>query len=330
MKATIRNVAASLASSLGLTARFEKAARGKITILCYHRILPAAARAAYHDPDLVVTPEVFRSHCQTLSERYRIMTLSAAMKALSASNPAAKPIAVLTFDDGYRDNLRYALPILGELGLKATFFIISGLVDTQELPWYDRAGNAILSIHASDPTAPDARAALAQAKAMSPAERKIWVDQLHESTPARPIADDDLIMTSDQLRRLHGLGHEIGSHTASHPLLPQCSDAELKFELETSRRTLSQIIGEPVETICYPNGDADQRVTSAAVLAGYTFGTIAQPGLNGRDDTPPLGIRRWFINQDRVTDRRGAPSPALFRMEIVGLAHKLFNRKAQA
>jgi len=330
MKSTIRNLAATLASKLRITDHFERAAWGKVTVLCYHRILPAAARMAYHDPDLVVATEMFRAHCEALSARYRVMTLSAAADAIAASEPGSKPIAVLTFDDGYRDNFRYALPILDDLGLKATFFVISGLVDTQELPWYDRAGNALQAIHAIDPTAPDARSGLALAKAMSPEERQRWLTQLEEKAPAKTLCDDDLIMTSAQLRRMCMSGHEIGSHTVSHPLLPQCSDPELRFELEASRQTLAQIIDAPIASICYPNGDAGQRVTTAALRAGYTLGTVVHPGLNTSDNMHGLAIRRWFINQDRMVDRRGEPSSDLFRMEVVGLADKIFRRRAQA
>ena len=49
----------------------------------------------------------------------------------------------ITFDDGYRDNVIHALPVLGKCGLNATFFIISGLVDRTETPWYDALGRAL-------------------------------------------------------------------------------------------------------------------------------------------------------------------------------------------
>ena len=70
VKSMVRHVAAGAAGRLGVLAALERAARGSVTILCYHRVLPEDRRQAYHDPDLVVTPDIFRAHCRTLAARY--------------------------------------------------------------------------------------------------------------------------------------------------------------------------------------------------------------------------------------------------------------------
>jgi len=142
MKSLIRAAAGSFAARSGALSAFERAARGALAVLCYHRVLPEAERARYHTPDLVVTPETLRAHCRILAERYTVAPLGTALAAWQRGEVSDRPLVAITFDDGYRDNMRYATPILRAHGLRATFYVIAGLVDTDEQPWYDIVGAA--------------------------------------------------------------------------------------------------------------------------------------------------------------------------------------------
>jgi peptidoglycan/xylan/chitin deacetylase (PgdA/CDA1 family) len=72
-----------------------------------------------------------------------------------------------------------------------------------------------------------------------------------------------------ELADLADQGWEIGSHTVCHPLLTGLGDDELAFEMEESRRLISERLGA-CDTIAYPYGQADGRVAAAAARAGYT------------------------------------------------------------
>ena len=320
MKSVARGLIGKLARGTGLIRAFERAANDSVTVLCYHRVLPHDQRQAYHDPDLVVTPEVLRAHCRVLAERYSVVTLSSALGPEPAALHSGRPVAVITFDDGYRDNFLHAAPILQEAGLPATFFVIAGLVDTEGLPWYDLAGGALQALRRSGrPLDATPKEAVARAKTMSPAQRQAWVaDLLSASGPIQP-RNEDLIMTSGQLRDLVATGHEIGSHSMTHPLLPECTDEELDFELSASRKRLGNIIGKNIEAFCYPNGDWDDRVVAAVITAGYAMATSMGPGLNRRNATSRFDVKRWFIDQQRLMDASGLPSDELLRMKICGL-----------
>ena len=76
-------------------------------------------------------------HCKTLSKYYNVFTLRDGVSLIKRGYNEKKPIAVITFDDGYRDNYIFAKPILEKYGLKATFFVISGLIGKAKIPWYD-------------------------------------------------------------------------------------------------------------------------------------------------------------------------------------------------
>lgn len=320
VKSAVRHLVARTASATGLIGSRERAVRDSVTVLCYHRVLPDDRRRAYHDPDLVVTPEVFRAHCRVLARHYSVVTLGSALAAKPVPLDPARPVAVITFDDGYRDNVLHAAPILRDAGLSATFFVIAGLVDTRRLPWYDLAGATLQALRQSGrPSEPTPKEAIAQAKTMSPTQRQAWMDGLVRAAGSIEPRDEDLIMTSDQIRGLVSAGHEIGSHSMTHPLLPQCTDEELDFEVSASRERLSNVVGKSIGSFCYPNGDWDDRVVAAIRKAGYASAASMRPGLNHRADMSRYALKRWFIDQRRLTNTSGCPSDDLLRMKICGL-----------
>jgi peptidoglycan/xylan/chitin deacetylase (PgdA/CDA1 family) len=71
-----------------------------------------------------------------------------------------------------------------------------------------------------------------------------------------------------ELAELREAGWEVGSHTVTHPCLPDIDAPELQRELELSRETIERRLGS-CETLAYPYGAADERVAAAAAEAGY-------------------------------------------------------------
>jgi peptidoglycan/xylan/chitin deacetylase (PgdA/CDA1 family) len=320
-KSRLRHRIASLAAWSGLLAAQERLRRSSLTILCYHRVLPEDKRRRYHDPDLVITPEAFKAHCRVLSRYYDVVTLSVGLQDWQAGVAHGRPRAAITFDDGYADNARYAAPILDRFGLKATFYVVSGLAGTTDQPWYDRAGRALLQIGR------DACAEIAAAKNLAHDEREQWLEDLERRAPAIVAPDpDDTIMSVEALRSLAANGHEIGSHTVTHPLLPQLDRNALDREVMQSRRSLGDLLGADVLGFSYPNGDYNQNVLTAVKQAGYNYAVSAAQGINKRRTCDVYALKRWFISQERLADPDGRQSEALLRLEISGLAQHIFQR----
>ena len=319
-KLRARGLIAMSARLAGLTASAERRLGGALTILCYHRVLPAEQRAAYHDPELVVTPEVFAEHCRVLAKYYDVAPLAQSLAAWQGGAPATKPRAAITFDDGYIDNIRYAAPILADHGLKATFFVVAGLVGTESQTWYDRAGKALQALGR------DPRTEVGQAKSMTPQARLEWIAGLEKQAGTSPPGELDRIMDGAMLRALIAAGHEIGSHTMTHPLLPQLGAAELDFEIARSKSVLSTAANTDIVGFSYPNGDSTEAVRAVTQDAGYRYAVSADAGVNSADDHSIMALKRWFISQDRLANAAGQPSADLLRMEISGLSHKLFGR----
>lgn len=90
-------------------------------ILAYHSVHPRRRDA------LAVPPERFRRHLQFVARQFRVLPLSV-LAAQVVEGGASAQAAAITLDDGYRDNLEYALPILRDLALPATVFLTAGYI----------------------------------------------------------------------------------------------------------------------------------------------------------------------------------------------------------
>lgn len=139
--------------------------------------------------------------------------------------------------------------------------------------------------------------------------RPFDVPELREDAAANP----DAFATMDwaALRRARSDGVEIGSHTVSHPHLPQLSDAELDRELRDSKAEVEDELGAPCRYLAYPYGDEDDRVRVAARRAGYDAAFAVDPrgGRAGRFGLPRLAVYR----HDTVAGFRLETSPLLRR-----------------
>ena len=150
--------------------------------------------------------------------------------------PRWRKTLAVTFDDGYRSVAEHAYPVLERLGVPATVFVPTALVG--------------------------------------------WPGPLQwdgiESWLGTPWERELVPMDWDELRWLSHRGWEIGSHTCSHPHLPEEDDAVLEFELGRSRETLEEHMGAPCRSLAYPYGDVDRRVVEATRRAGYaSAGTLS-------------------------------------------------------
>jgi peptidoglycan/xylan/chitin deacetylase (PgdA/CDA1 family) len=77
------------------------------------------------------------------------------------------------------------------------------------------------------------------------------------------------LMDAGQIRAWLQAGHEIGSHTLSHPRLSQLPPLRLREEIAASKRRLEDLFGVQIRHFCYPYGDYDQRVVEEVARAGY-------------------------------------------------------------
>jgi peptidoglycan/xylan/chitin deacetylase (PgdA/CDA1 family) len=152
--------------------------------------------------------------------------------------------------------------------------------------------------------------------------RPLDVPELSQQLAAHP--REMATLSWDGLRELAERGVEIGSHTVSHPHLPQLSDESLRTELEDSRRELEDELRRPCPYLAYPYGHDDPRVHRAAARAGYeaAFSLVANAGADRRD---PFALPRVDLYRKdgalRAVAKTSGLRPALGRAaRTLGLA----------
>jgi peptidoglycan/xylan/chitin deacetylase (PgdA/CDA1 family) len=337
--------------SLGFIGLLEQIAvrRPALVVLTYHRIaVPGNASNPYYDPVISATPDAFETHIRFLSTQFHILSLEAlleitAAKAMSAkvSPDAGKPIALVTFDDGYRDNCETALPILRKLGVPATFFIPTGFLNAARLPWWDHVacvlkrtrvprltlerwpGDVDPIVINLEPTSLGQQRTVAITTVVRSfldgaiKDEPWFLAQLGEQAEV-PIDSRSLgcklFMGLDQVRQLANAGMAVGSHGQSHRALASLDDAAQRHELTESKRFLENSLGRDIKALAYPfgwGGTFTARTVQLAIEAGYYLAFSSLEGVNrpGTAAFQPFTLRRLNVGT--------GDSPSLLRARAV-------------
>jgi peptidoglycan/xylan/chitin deacetylase (PgdA/CDA1 family) len=111
-----------------------------------------------------------------------------------------------------------------------------------------------------------------------------------------PVIGRPGMLTWDQVREMAAHGTIFGSHTLTHPWLPDLSEEELRCELCGSKRRIEQHLGHRITAVAYPYGAFDDVVRLAAVQCGYTDGYATAPGRKVPDNDR-LAIKRVTVTE---------------------------------
>lgn len=249
---------ASLASGIGK--------HKKLFILIYHRVLDAPD---FMRPD-EVDKQVFTWQMALLAKHFNVLPLSEAIQRLQTG--ALPPRAVcITFDDGYADNYLNALPILQRFGLKATFFIANGFLNGGRM-WNDTVIEAVRNFPGSvldlseiglgcfpvadqDQKSQAAGQIIQSIKHLPFNQRDQFTTYIAAQSEHLP---DDLMMSSEQLIKLHRSGMEIGGHTVNHPILAKLDRQRAYQEIAENKQALEQLLNTELSIFAYPNGKPGQ------------------------------------------------------------------------
>lgn len=245
----------------------------------------------------------FARQIEALSNRYQIVGIDRALQALHSDRRPARPLMVLTFDDGLRNNHRVAYPLLARLRLPAVFYVCPALIDAGCWLWNHEARERLLSM------SPDARAQLARNLRAPAADADgivEWMKRLPEEhcrevqqririetrsfEPTAAQRERFDLMSWTELGDLDPEIVTVGSHTLNHPILTGLSPAQLRLEVRDSRRYLEERLARPVSHFCYPNG-ANDRAVQIEVAQTYDTAVTTHYGYVLRGDDRHL-LRR--------------------------------------
>jgi len=323
MSRVFKQIILALIYYSGLLALRDWIARGggkrRACVLMYHRVLAdPEAREEYAQTGIAVSTATFAAQVAYLARRYTLLTAGDYVGRLRRNEPLPPRCAVITFDDGWRDNFENAYPILKRHGIPATIFVCSDFVDSTAKFWFHDLLHAVVTQELGPR---ELQAALETAVGGKRDDLQIpetltgvyLLDhflRLAKSLPApqidkllavvRPAADSEeaewaerrFVLSWDEIAAMEPNIIEIGSHGCSHRLLTAIPAAEAMQELTESKRILEAQTGRKVRVAAYPNGAYDETIRGYAVTAGYE-GAFAVENDNGENDAfavPRLGL----------------------------------------
>jgi peptidoglycan/xylan/chitin deacetylase (PgdA/CDA1 family) len=111
------------------------------------------------------------------------------------------------------------------------------------------------------------------------------------------------LMDATQVREWLAAGHEIGSHTRTHPYLTRIGQAQAREEISASKKRLEDLFGRPVRHFCYPYGDYSAEICELVAAAGYTTACTTRAGLN-TPSTPRYELHRITVRYPSRSLRR--------------------------
>jgi len=239
---------------------------------------------AYHQAN----PAYFEDQITFLKNNFQVSSLSQALQNID------KKQVVITFDDGYKNNLEVAYPVLKKLGLKATVYVTYNFIENNEFAWWDRLENESL-YHLAE-----------SLKTLHPDQLNKKVDEL---TNNKEKPEKYNFMTWDDLKKIEDV-FEIGGHTISHPILTNISIDEARKEIANSKVDLEKKLGHTIVSFAYPNGNYNQSLMKVVQDSGFNNAVTYQKG-NNISSTNNYALLRRGINYNDNLD--------IFKAKIGGL-----------
>lgn len=267
---------------------------------------------------LAVSPDNFYEQMSYLKRNYPIVRFEQDWNKLDSD------AVCITFDDGYMNNFTKALPILQELQIPATVFVVTGNINTTEEFWWDELENILLNTNQEYnkifalkddlfscqwPTETfSEREALYDTlvwlmrDAITVEKRKHWMEQLRKWCKAeKKESNQNYVLQTDKVQWDSPL-LTIGAHTVNHPSLANLSEQELYDEISQSIKKLELLLHRKITVFSYPfgtKGDYDVRAINICKKEHIYKAAANFPGIwTSQSDNyqiPRNIVRNWDI-----------------------------------
>jgi peptidoglycan/xylan/chitin deacetylase (PgdA/CDA1 family) len=235
---------------------------------------------------MYVSPQTLDLHLSEVKRYFELVHLDDWLRLARQQAPLPRLACALTFDDGWRDNFEFALPVLTKHGAPATVFLVSSYVGGEQRFWPNRLMRLVRKAFAEPPSvlfpqpllsliepvlraaavrgqieAADIDGVVERAKAFPEAVIRELITAA-ENGGARDRQARD-ILNREEIAEMAATGLvRFGCHSATHHRFDgKDSFEDLEREIVLSQRDLKDVCGQPIEVFCYPNGD-----TSAAAI----------------------------------------------------------------
>lgn len=281
----------------------KKRLNNKVVILMYHEL-------AGDDDEIeswtIVRKSDFTRQMEYLKAHFDVVSLEGALSG-KARESAQKPLAVVTFDDGYAGNRNILLPLAKSMGLPATVFVATGAIISREMYWYDKVITAVQSkkpftldlnqlglgkyhLNRTEGAAnwSETQKLLLDLKELQPLERETAVKEILEMLKTYSAGSRYAIthLTEHEITEMAGCELiTFGAHSHCHGMLPQLTPGAITESVMNSKKLLEKWTGKKVEYFAYPSGAYDQKVMDVLKEGRFECGLTTK---NKPWDTEPL------------------------------------------
>lgn len=340
----LRDLARSAIYLTGLLSLYHRLRNHQtLTVVAFHRVLRS------DDPrwETALSPwtlsdDMFEECIAFFKRHYTLVALGDVEAAREGTRPLPPRSLLITFDDGFADNIDYAMPLLRKHGASAVVFVTTDVIGreerlwTEDLLWAFAAGRIsqleLACLHsrligegtydtegASDLEGADLiwdlvrRGPQLKEEQVHAALSMLGIELYRLKRPRQ-------MLTKAEIAELVTSGVSIGAHGKSHTALPLCSDTEA--ELRSPRAVLSDIVAGhgqgSVETLSFPHGAYTSDIVDQALDSGYTLVFTGDAELcsleSGLLNSPKVG--RLDVDGRRIAPngrfRPGALATSLF------------------
>ncbi len=287
-----------------------------LLILGYHSVVNTPLEVT--DPCFTPAEQFLREMRKLAGLGYRFGDLAASVARLR-ERTLDRPTVCITFDDGLCGVFQSAFPVLRELRIPATVFLVTDLVDSSETLWYCRLLDALTRTTSTTLTWDGRTYDLSSRESRCTASWQLQVKlkKCKEPETARdlaaiceslgqsvqlPVAADSpfRMLTRPQIAEMAGSELiSFGAHTARHTILTRTTRQDACEQIRRSLAAVAGFTGKACRSFSYPNGrpgDFNEETLSTLREEGVELAVTTCPGWN-RPSTPPLKLRRVVVGE---------------------------------
>jgi peptidoglycan/xylan/chitin deacetylase (PgdA/CDA1 family) len=293
----LTELAASLANKLGLLDGYrglrKRLVKPQAAILMYHRV--ELRKNPWFFPYSVMVSD-FENQLKYLVRHYTVISLEELVNSIYENKPFPSNAAVITFDDGYKDNYRYAFPIIKKYGVPASIFLTTGPMESGELLWWDKIiyvlqRTARKALEIDSIGAYPVGSGTERLRATSRLTKRLF----RFSEPERNALLERIValcdvkiptglgketnLTWDEVREMNRNGITFGAHSVTHPLFSKLSPEEARREIVQSKKDIEENIDESVTAFSYPGGRFSDETTRVLKENGFRCALTSVPGM---------------------------------------------------
>jgi len=291
---------------------------GVLRILGYHRVCDPNGDPLNGDPNVIsATPSGFADQIRVLARHYAPVGWPELEASLEHGRPLPRKAVLVTFDDGYRDFLTHAAPVLKAHRVPAVLFVPTAFPGTGRRFWWDEVWQqvsqaAAITVDIAGIGAVDLRLAGArwqlvrqivrQLRPLRPEAIQARINELRVALGATP-GGPASVLTWAELRDLMGQGVTIASHGCSHASLPALTVDEIRADIEQSQRDLRRELGAAPGVFAYPFGHYDDRAAGMLKAHGFLAAFSTRPGRNALPVGNRYSLLRHTVNITHTMSR---------------------------